>query len=811
VKAEADRSFAEILRQYRLAAGLSQEALAERARLSVRGISDLERGARTAPRASTISRLADALGLQPGARQTLVRAAQGVTNGIEVEVERRHTSVVASLSSFIGRTAELVEIRARLDSGRMLTLVGPGGVGKTRLAFEAARRSADVYAAVFIVELAPIVSSSAVGPAVADAVSAPDVTGRPILEAIAAALGAERTLLILDNCEHVVGAAAEVAAYLLRACDGLTVLATSREPLNIEGEVLFRVPSLALPSGAEERLLDVESVQLFFERARAVHSGFELTTANAGAAADVCRRLDGIPLAIELAAARARALSVEEIAVRLDDRFRLLIGGSRTAMPHQRTLAATLDWSYQLLDSAEQALLRRLAVFAGGWSLEAAEAVGSDDPLSADGVLDVLTELVDRSLVQADLAPGQSEGRYHLLETVRQYAAARLEEADEASRTRDRHLLWMTAWAAETVPRLVSGDQVRWLKRISVEHDNFRAALEWARTQRRTQAELRLAANLGRFWHLRGASREGRFWLLHALEVGPETPSAERALALNWAGRLATVNGLSDDRRLLEDSAAVAGQIGDQAVLALAMRHLSMATKRDGDEAASRAALERALEAARLANDRREEAFALVSLGATLEQAGETETARRMLLDGLTLGRDVGDAGPVGWALTVLGAIALREGDHDRAARLLAQALAVARPMGYWAVVVTATAELAALARAQDDLDTALARGRECLVEAHAAGDNSLIAAALATVGDLELQAGRVEHGTRLLSAESAWRASLGGSRVISIWSWPAPAPDVARARLGEAEFARAWAAGQRLTLDQAVQDALSS
>jgi non-specific serine/threonine protein kinase len=723
----------------------------------------------------------------------------------------------------------VAEVRGLLATARLLTLTGAGGIGKTRLALAVADASsaAGEVERVAFAALAPLESPASVPQVVATALGVRMQSGRPLLEALAAAVGGRAVLLVLDNCEHLVEACAALAEALLGACSRLRVLATSREPLGIAGEVVWRVPSLRLPEGAVApgaaslpgdarsasvgRLADVEAVRLFVERARAVRPGFAVTAANAPAVAEVCRRLDGIPLALELAAARVRALAVEQIAVRLDDRFRLLVGGSRTALPRQRTLGAALEWSYQLLGPAERALLCRLAVFAGGWCLEASEAVGAGDPVEPDDVLDLLTGLVDKSLVlaEAEADAGGDEVRYSLLETVRQFAADRLGEAGETGAARDRHLAWVAGWAERTTPRLVGHDQLRWLRRLALEHDNFRAALEWCRAQGDAATELRLAGALGRFWHLHGPSSEGRAWLRHALEHNPPSPSPVRALALNWAGRLATVNGEADDRRLLEESVAGARETGDLRLVALALRHLSMAAQRHGDEAGARASIQAALATAREAGDRREEAFALVSLGAAAEQAGDAAAAARLLDEGLAIGREVGDAGPVGWALSVLGAIAAEEGRYGEAARLFEEALALSRPMGYWAVTVAALAQLGALERARGDRAAARRHGQACITAAHEIGDLGLVAAALAFFGDLELQAGRDERGVRLLGAESAWRAALGARRFVSFWSWPAPEADAARARMGEVAFARAWGAGQRMTLQQAVAEAL--
>jgi predicted ATPase len=658
--------------------------------------------------------------------------------------------------------------------------------------------------------------------AVAVALGVREEPGFPLTAALAAAVGGRSLLLVLDNCEHLLDACAVLAEGLLSACPRLQVIATSREPLGVAGEVVWRVPSLRLPDPADGarigRLADVEAVRLFVERARAVVPGFALDASNAAAVAEVCRRLDGIPLALELAAARVRALAVEQLAARLDDRFRLLVGGSRTALPRHRTLAATLDWSYQLLAPAERALLRRLTVFAGGWTLEAAEAVGADAPDGSDApegpvpslaVIDLLTGLVDKSLVLAETQADGSEERYRLLETIRQYAAERLGEAGETEAARTRHLAWTVGWAERTAPQLIGHHQVRWLRRMALEHDNFRSALEWCRAAGDAASELRLVGALGRFWHLNGPSSEGRFWLRHALEHSPPAPSVPRALALNWAGRLATVNGEGDDRQLLEESVAMARAAGDLRLLAFAQRHLSMAAQRQGDEAAARTALRAALETARRAGDRREEAFDLVSLGAAAEQAGDTPEAARLLAEGLALGRTVGDAGPIGWALSVLGAIAAAEGRDDEAVRRFEEALEFSRPIGYWAVTVAALAQLGTLERARGDLDAARARGRECIAAAREIGDRGLVAAALAFFGDLELRAGRDERGIRLLGAESAWRVVPGARRFVSFWSWPAPRVEDARARMGEAAYARAWAAGQALSLEAAVAEAL--
>ena len=322
---------------------------------------------------------------------------------------------------------------------------------------------------------------------------------------------------------------------------------------------------------------------------------------------------------------------MQQIAERLDDRFWLLVDGSRTALPRQRTLMATLDWSYQLLSPTERTFLNRLSVFAGGFRLSAAETVCAPGSVPDVEFVDLLAGLVDKSLLLPVDLDGAREPRFRMLETIRQFAADRLLESGETQALRARHLDWAIAFAERTAPKLVGSDQVTGLHELSVEHDNFLAALDWSRANHESGKELQLAAELGRFWHLNGPSREGRMWLRHALAHAAGTPSAARAMALNWAGRLATVNGEPDDRELLEQSVASARQVRDEPLAALALRHLSMAAQRHGDLPGARAASEEALAVARRCDDHREEAFDLVSLGAAAQQAGETRRAAELL------------------------------------------------------------------------------------------------------------------------------------------------------------------------------------
>jgi non-specific serine/threonine protein kinase len=554
-----------------------------------------------------------------------------------------------------------------------------------------------------------------------------------------------------------------------------------------------------------------EAVQLFIDRARLVRPDFELTDASAPAVARICRRLDGHPLALELAAARLRSLSAEQIATRLDDRFRLLVGGSRAVAPRQRTLAATLDWSYELLSPSEQVLLRRLSVFAGGWTLEAAEQVAPS--AEAADVPELLTGLVDKSLVQVAAASDLDEPRYWLLETVRQYAGERLSAAGELEDTRARHVVWAIGWVERSLPQLNGRDQVTWMRRIALEHDNFRVALEWSAASGDCDSELRLAAPLGHFWHMHGPSSEGRVWLSHALAHARAEPSLARAQALMWAGRLATMHGESGDDGLLRQAVAIADELGAYAIASRSRRYLALAVQRRDDTALTRSLYEDALRTARLGAVRPEEAFALSSLGFLLAQAGDISGAIPLIDAALVVGREVGDVVPVSEALSARGIVLAREERWAEAAALFEEALRLGEAIGDPILIVRSHAQLATLGPASRDLAGARLHARACITAAQNSGHQRLISAAVECFAELELEAGHYDTGVRLLAAVGAWRDAShvrhhgGGAPWMSVRS----RLDQARAMLGESTFADAWRTGTLLSLESATAEAMET
>jgi non-specific serine/threonine protein kinase len=502
------------------------------------------------------------------------------------------TNLPAALTRFIGRENEIAQVQHALGANRLVTLTGSGGVGKTRLALEVAQKMSDFSkksdifeGGIWLVELAPLSDPALAPRSVVTTLGLIEGSGRPIIDILTDFLRSKKALLVLDNCEHLIEACAQLADTLLRACPDLTILATSREPLGIAGEAVYRLPSLTFPDPHPlppvEEMIAFDAVRLFVERAGATGSGFVMTEHNASAVAEVCRRLDGIPLAIELASARASVMPVEQIAARLDDRFGLLTGGSRAALPRHKTLRALIDWSFDLLTTEERDLLARLSVFADGFTAEAAEAV-ADQP----SALDLLARLVDKSLSVADVCG--EVARYRLLETIRQYAHDKLLSCGELERTRDRLLNYFLCLAERAEPELRRADQIRWLDRLEGELDNLRAALGWALdSDRHVEAGLRLATALLWFWHARDHKREGSDWLQRALAAEERTRGAvplspsrvlTRARALNAASLLMGMHRrLAEFKALAEEALMLARGLGEPGKhsVAFALCHLA--------------------------------------------------------------------------------------------------------------------------------------------------------------------------------------------------------------------------------------------
>jgi non-specific serine/threonine protein kinase len=693
------------------------------------------------------------------------------------------------LSTLIGRDELVAALRRRLTEARLLTLTGAGGVGKTRLALAVAAAAAPDFAdGVRVVALASIRDPDLVGAAVARELSMRESAATPLPQGLTAAIGARRLLLLLDNFEHLL-AAAPLVGELLAGCPRLTVLVTSRAPLRLDAEHQFPVPPLALPpavdrpaigsrrSGATDallgarspsrqprRLLDYAAVRLFVERARAIRPDFALTAENAGAVAEVCARLDGLPLAIELAAARVTVLSVRTLLARLDDRLGLLTRGAHDLPDRQQTLRAAIEWSHALLDPAARALFRRLAVFAGGWALEAAETVCSGGDELGGRVLDALATLVDHSLVRCETS-ADAEPRFAMLETVGEYARERLEAGEEADDVRRRHVAFYLALAEGAARELRGPRQHQSLARLDGEHDNLRAALGWALDRGEGDLALRLVGALAPFWDVRSALSEARTWLARALAAGDRRP-ALRIPALTWAAYFACLQGdLGPAERQAEQALALAREQGSG----------------------------------------RGAGYALLILGQVATERGDGAAAVRHWETCLTALRDAGDIWGMARPLNNLGEAARARGDYDRARALHEEALALHRRLGDTLTLPNVLSNLARVAWRQGDAPAARAAGDEALALSIEQGNMLYIAAALEVLAIALTAQAAPARAARLWGATEALRETLGAPLEVTDRADQECAVAAARLTLGADRFARLWAEGRTLTPERAI------
>ena len=591
---------------------------------------------------------------------------EGATASPPYEVEAPSHNLPLQLTSFIGREGELAEAARLLARSRLLTLVGVGGIGKSRLSLELAAQVLPQFAdGAWLVELATLRDARLVPQAVASVLGVKEAAGRPVSEALLQHVKDRQLLLILDNCEHLLQGCAELARALLQSARAAKLVASSREPLRLAGETTYAVP--ALPQSEAERL--------FVERARAARPDFRVNR-NTPALASVCRRLDGIPLAIELAAARVRTLPMEAIAERLDDRFRLLTSGDRTALPRQQTLRALIDWSYELLSEDERAVFRHLAVFAGGWTIEAAEAVCASGNVDKRAVLDHLSELVDKSLVVMDA----DRARYRLLDTVRHYALERLEESGAADETRTRHLQQYVALAERARPALTGPKQGEWLARLDLERENLLAAHAWCeRAPGGAELGLQLVYLLRPYWLSRGLLGLGKRLSVDALErKGAQARDFARCRGLFVVGQFCNFRGEYDEaQRYLEESLAIARELGDKRRVVVALQPLGIAYLGRGDLATARRHLEEALVSAAELNEPRELAAACNHLGQLERVERDLDRAEALYQRMLELSRELGDRETTAIGLLDLAMVAISRGQADEARRMLRDVLAI--------------------------------------------------------------------------------------------------------------------------------------
>lgn len=631
----------------------------------------------------------------------------------------RRGNLPVPISSFVGRGREVAQLLNDLVTARLLVLTGAGGIGKTRLAIAVAERIPNVADGVWFVELETLTRAAQVATAVAATLGVQEQSRAPLLDLLVDYLRERELLLLLDNCEHLVAACHDLVRRLLQACPRLRLIATSRQSLGVRGEIVWRVPPLSLPAepgASREAAQPAEAAQLFVERARAVLPAFVPGDEGARAIDQICRALDGLPLAIELAAARVRVLTVEQIAANLDDRFRLLRQSALGGVERQRTLRATLDWSHDLLGNEERVLLRRLAVFVGGCELAAVEAVCAGADLPTAAVLDTIDGLQDKSLLAVE--PQEGAARYRLLETVRRYALAKLDEAGELEALRSRQLAWCCDLAAEAEVEVQGANQQRWLSRLALEHDNLRAALEWSlAAPAEHESGLRLATALRPFWFAREYVSEGRRWLARLLAGGVDNASLPGARALDAAAALA---------------------------------------HSQGDYEAAGPLLQTSLGIWRSQGDLRGMAGALNLLGIIEKDRGDRDRAAATLAEALALRRRIGEPRPIATMLNNLAAVAMDAGDYPLAVRLGEESLAIKRRLGDRVGVVVSVGNLAETARLQGDYPRAAALAREALAIARELAVPPRIAQVLHTLGMTLVRFGHLQAG------EDAFREALG-------------------------------------------------
>ena len=668
------------------------------------------------------------------------------------------TNLPHSLTSFVGRKREIRQVRALLTDARLVTLTGSGGTGKTRLALEATRGLVDRFAdGVWLVELAPLTEARLIQPALALALQIHEQPGRPLTATLSDYLRSKKTLVVFDNCEHLAADVASMVEAFLQVAPSLHVLVTSRVQLGIGGERTWRVP----------QLVEAEATALFADRASHAREGFSLSPQNSAAVGAICRRLDGVPLAVELAAARLRTLSLEDIAARLTDRFALLTGGSRTALPRHQTLEATMDWSHELLPRAAQCLWRRLAVFAGGFGLDAVEAVCSDEILDQMQIVDLLTVLMDSSLIQVHETAGAR--RYELLETIREFGLRKLDEAKETETYRHRHLEWFLSLARRAEPEWRGPNQGPWLDRLEADLDNLRAALDYSRTRAdRIDTGLALASALWLFWHSRDHIGESRQWLGSLLDQAG--PGRARAYGLNVAGFMAYVQGdTAAAVPLLDESLRLNEALGDRAGANFSLLRLGIGLYYNNDLDRAVGVLDQALTRYRETGDRVGIYVAAYELAETLTMVGAYARASSLHEESLALKQQQGDAWHIGLSYFGLGLLAWRQGNQPHAVAKLRESIALRQELEEWWGLTRALEALAWVEASRGDLRRA----------AHLMG---------AAAAMLE-RSGTALSPNYLIHHEQCVHAVTTG--------------------LTTAEFEAAWAAGHRMPAPQAVQYAV--
>ena len=745
-----------------------------------------------------------------------------VRESVRIVEEGPLNNLPMQLTSFIGRAREIDALTKLLDPGRgiknrdrLVTLTGSGGCGKTRLALEVARYLTKKYKdGVWLIELASISDPVHVPHTFITALGLPEPRDDSVTLALTKFLRTKHILLVTDNCEHVVSESAKLLQEILRSCPDVYVVATSREILNVPGEVRFRVPSLSVSNAADSQS---ESVQLFVDRAKTALPTFDLTDHNAPDVARICLRLDGIPLAIELAAARMTALSIQQIAARLDKSFQLLTGG----LPHHRTLNAAIEWSYDLLSESERVLLHRLSVFAGGWTLDAAESVTSDSSfISAENVIDLLSQLVNKSLVVVDFQ-ARGETHYHLLETVREFSRKQLNQSGEHGQIERQHFEFFLNLAEKAEAGFMTADHQSWLQRLDIEQDNLRVALDYGLSAKQYEATLRFAGTLFWFWQTLGYISEGRSHLERILTVSlksfhPDQPGAiaAHAKALWCSGGLSWIQGDYAQASLqLEESIRLWRQPGqtNKLGLAISLREMGIVETYRGNLKPAFSALQESIHLMRVEGSRWNLALALYNQGLAYESKDDVATARANFEESLAFFRALDEPWGLSVALCGFGRIAGRQGDYGLAHSHLQEALSLSRILGdLWssAAALYLQGEVCYL---QKDAERAAGYFAESLKLNQTVGDKVMIGFTLHNLGRIANSAGDARRAAHLFGIAKPLRGDMTNTSSWSITDHVVFEQDITnvRAMLEEKPFELAWNMGQAMNVDEAIAYAL--
>jgi non-specific serine/threonine protein kinase len=807
-------SFGVWLHQQRRALDFSLRAFAEQVGCAEVTLRRIEAGT-LKPSKELASILLEKLGIPESERLQWISFARGLSNiphPLSSRSDKPITNLPTSLTTFIGREKEQSDIIRLLIKHRLVTLTGSGGVGKTRLSIKVGEQVLANYTdGVWLVELAPILDPLLVPRITAIALGLRDEPQLPITDMLSDYLREKKMLVILDNCEHLQDACAQLVDPLLKRCTGLKILATGREPLGNMGEALYRVPSLVLPDMQQliSTFRDFESVKLFEERAQLARFNFSLTLENASSVAQICHRLDGIPLAIELAAAKVTVFSPEQIAKRLDESFNLLTTRSPTELPHHHTLRATMEWSYDLLTEPEQRLFCRVSVFVGGFILEAAEEICGDDGLNRNDILELLGHLVDKSLVNAEQGSPTAGTRYRILETIRQYGLEKLREVGEESQIHTQHLEYFLQLAEQAEPKLLTSEQEITLTELDAEYGNLSSALEWAMKNNPVRA-LQLATALSQFWEVRGYIGQGRIAIERALRQAQGAPKELRAKGLLCDAHMADRQGdYARAKASVEESLDMWREMGDKKGIADSLRVLGSVVWVQGDYVAAQNYYEECLALLQEIGDKRGIASTLNNLGNAVVRTGDYAAARRYEEESVAIFRELGDNLSLAMALNNLGVVAEEQGDSNAARRFYEESISISRELGEKTFVVYALNGLAHVICLQGDLINAWRYYRESLVISQEIGEKRIIAYCLEGFAKVAARQGNTKNATQLFGAADALRQAIGAPLDPAERAELDQDVIAARNQLGEKNFELTWAEGRVMTMEQAIEFAL--